>query len=127
MGRKKISTSSYRFALKLLVWRKSQNSRAKKQNRPHAAAWRASMPAFVEPMRLGVAQTKQSERALPGHWQLIKAKTAVIDGEAVALDHDGSRRFDAPRSRRRNCCVVLFAFDLLYLDPKNETLRVAHC
>jgi bifunctional non-homologous end joining protein LigD len=47
---------------------------------------------------------------------LIKAKTALIDGEVVALDQDGLPRFDALRSRRRNCSVVLYAFDLLHLD-----------
>jgi bifunctional non-homologous end joining protein LigD len=46
----------------------------------------------------------------------IKVKTALIDGEIVALDEDGLPQFDALRSRRRKCSVVLYAFDLLYLD-----------
>ena len=53
--------------------------------------------------------------------ELIKAKTALIDGEVVALDQDGLPRFDALRSRRRNCSVVLYAFDLLYLDGYDLT------
>jgi bifunctional non-homologous end joining protein LigD len=48
--------------------------------------------------------------------ELIKAKTALIDGEIVALDQDGLPQFDALRSRQRNCSVVLYAFDLLHLD-----------
>ena len=48
--------------------------------------------------------------------QLIKAKTALIDGEVVALDQDGLPRFDALRSRRRDCSIVFYAFDLLHLD-----------
>lgn len=46
----------------------------------------------------------------------IKAKTAVIDGEVVALDPDGLPRFDALRFRRDRRCSVFYAFDLLYLD-----------
>jgi bifunctional non-homologous end joining protein LigD len=45
----------------------------------------------------------------------IKDHTALIDGEIVALGADGLPRFDALRSRRRRCSVVLYAFDLLYL------------
>jgi bifunctional non-homologous end joining protein LigD len=48
--------------------------------------------------------------------ELIKAKTALIDGEVVALDQDGLPRFGALRSRRRDCSIVLYAFDLLHLD-----------
>ena len=125
----------------------------RKQNRPHVAARRAAMPAFVEPMRPTVAAKPFSDPAylfelkLDG-WrtlcflrdnkahlvsrrrnslterfpelrdigELIKAKTALIDGEIVALDQDGLPRFDALRSRRRNCSIVLYAFDLLHLD-----------
>lgn len=53
--------------------------------------------------------------------ELIKAKTALIDGEVVALDQDGLPQFDALRSRRRNCSIVLYAFDLLYLDGYDLT------
>ena len=53
--------------------------------------------------------------------EAIKAKTALIDGEIVALDEDGLPRFEALRSRRRNCSVVLYAFDLLYLDGYDLT------
>jgi bifunctional non-homologous end joining protein LigD len=53
--------------------------------------------------------------------ELIKAKTALIDGEVVALDQDGLPQFDALRSRRRDCSVVLYAFDLLYLDGYDLT------
>src|ERR1051326_7839980 len=101
-------------------------STPRKQNRPHAAARRAAMPAFVEPMRPALAAKPFSNPAylfelkLDG-WrtlcflrdrkahlvsrrgnslnerfpelrdigQLIKAKTALIDGEVVALDQEG--------------------------------------
>jgi bifunctional non-homologous end joining protein LigD len=39
----------------------------------------------------------------------------------VALDQDGLPQFDALRSRRRDCSVVLYAFDLLYLDGYDLT------
>jgi len=54
--------------------------------------------------------------------QIIKATTAVIDGEIVALDNDGLPTFDGLRSRRsRKCSVVFYAFDLLYLDGYDLT------
>jgi bifunctional non-homologous end joining protein LigD len=130
----------------------------RKQNRPHAAARRGPMPAFVEPMRPSLASKPFSDPAylfelkLDG-WrafcflrdrkahlvsrrrnslnerfpelrdigELITAKTALIDGEVVALDQDGLPRFDALRSRRRNCLVVFYAFDLLHLDGYDLT------
>ena len=48
--------------------------------------------------------------------ETIKANTAVIDGEIVALDKKGLPRFDGLRSRRPSAAVVFYAFDLLYLD-----------
>jgi bifunctional non-homologous end joining protein LigD len=53
--------------------------------------------------------------------EAIKANTAVLDGEIVALDKDGLPRFDALRSRRTGVAVVFYAFDLLYLDGFNLT------
>lgn len=54
--------------------------------------------------------------------KLITATTAVIDGEIVGLDQDGLPTFDGLRSRRRHkCSVVLYAFDLLYLDGYDLT------
>ncbi len=49
--------------------------------------------------------------------KVIKASTALIDGEIVALDEQGLPRFDALRLRRdRKCSIVFYAFDLLHLD-----------
>jgi len=52
--------------------------------------------------------------------ETIKANTAVLDGEIVALDN-GLPRFDALRSRRTGVAIVFYAFDLLYLDGFNLT------
>lgn len=38
--------------------------------------------------------------------KLIKATTAILDGEIVALDKDGLPQFDGLRSRRAHCSVV---------------------
>lgn len=46
----------------------------------------------------------------------IRASTAILDGEIVALDENGLPRFDGLRSRRVNVSIVFYAFDLLYLD-----------
>jgi bifunctional non-homologous end joining protein LigD len=48
--------------------------------------------------------------------RFIKSQTALIDGEIVALNENGLPQFDALRSRRRNCSVVFYAFDLLHLS-----------
>jgi len=125
----------------------------KKQDRPHAAARRSPMPAFVEPMRPTLAAKPFSNSAwlFEPKWDgwrtlcfsrqgkihllsrrrnslterfpeqreigsLIKANAALLDGEIVALDENGLPQFDALRSRRRQCSVVFYAFDLLHLD-----------
>jgi bifunctional non-homologous end joining protein LigD len=46
--------------------------------------------------------------------RVIKATTAVLDGEIVALDENGLPRFNALRNRTTS--IVFYAFDLLYLD-----------
>jgi bifunctional non-homologous end joining protein LigD len=47
----------------------------------------------------------------------IKASTAIIDGEIVALDENGLPCFELlQRPNGRLCSIVLYAFDLLYLD-----------
>lgn len=47
---------------------------------------------------------------------LIKAQTAIIDGEIVALDRTGKPSFDALRHKHRKGAIVFYAFDLLYFD-----------
>ena len=49
-------------------------------------------------------------------WTACSTAALMIDGEVVALDQDGLPRFDALRSRRRDCSVVFYAFDLLHLE-----------
>ncbi|HZI85497.1 MAG TPA: hypothetical protein VFD48_01595 [Pyrinomonadaceae bacterium] len=55
----------------------------------------------------------------------IKATSAVLDGEIVALDGNGLPCFDALRSLRRasECVIVYYAFDLLYMDGRDLTSR----
>ena len=45
----------------------------------------------------------------------IKAETAILDGEIVALDKKGVPRFNGLRSRKGlpDCVIVYYAFDLL--------------
>jgi bifunctional non-homologous end joining protein LigD len=55
----------------------------------------------------------------------IRARSFLIDGEAVICRHDGISDFDALRSRRRDHDVVLIAFDLIELqgdDLRNHKL-----
>jgi bifunctional non-homologous end joining protein LigD len=51
--------------------------------------------------------------------ELIKAKTAIIDGEIVALRRDGKPSFDALRYRQRHGAIAFYAFDLLYFDGED--------
>jgi bifunctional non-homologous end joining protein LigD len=51
--------------------------------------------------------------------KLIKAKTAIIDGEIVAIDRAGKPSFDALRYRQRRAAVVFYAFDLLHFDGED--------
>src|SRR6266487_1080965 len=47
----------------------------------------------------------------------VKAKSAIIDGEVVALDQEGKPCFEGlhGRSSELACVVVFYAFDLLYV------------
>jgi len=46
--------------------------------------------------------------------ELIKAKTAIIDGEIVALDRRRKPSFDSLRYRRHRGAIAFYAFDLLH-------------
>jgi bifunctional non-homologous end joining protein LigD len=57
----------------------------------------------------------------------LKARSFLVDGEAVACDRDGLPSFDRLRYRRGDATVFLFAFDLLELngdDLRREPLEV---
>jgi bifunctional non-homologous end joining protein LigD len=61
----------------------------------------------------------QKFSALAGHFAELPASTALIDGEVVALEPDGTSDFgqlqDAIANERTEA-LVFYAFDLLYLD-----------
>jgi len=51
----------------------------------------------------------------------IKASTAIIDDEIVALDENGVQCFEQLQNQTRDCAILYFAFDLLYLDGESLT------
>jgi len=53
----------------------------------------------------------------------VRAKSAIIDGEVVALDQDGMPCFEGlhGRSSEVACVVVFYAFDLLHVDGYDLT------
>ena len=51
----------------------------------------------------------------------IKASTAIIDGEIVAVDENGVQCFEQLQNHTRDCSILYFAFDLLFLDGENLT------
>jgi bifunctional non-homologous end joining protein LigD len=51
----------------------------------------------------------------------IKASTAVIDGEIVALDENGVQCFEQLQNHTRDCSIIYFAFDLVFLDGEGLT------
>ncbi len=55
----------------------------------------------------------------------IKAETAIIDGEIVALDEKGLPCFAGLRSGKaaKECAIVFYAFDLLYLNGNDLTQK----
>jgi bifunctional non-homologous end joining protein LigD len=58
---------------------------------------------------------------------VLKARSFLIDGEAVACDGDGMPSFDRLRYRRADDSVFLYAFDLLELngqDLRRDPLEV---
>ncbi len=89
--------------------------------------------AFIENTKVRLVSRNQNDltarypelKDLP---QFIKAKTAILDGEAVALDSEGRASFSLmqqrtgfrPGGHRRaensDVAVLYYAFDLLYLD-----------
>ena len=80
----------------------------------------------------GLAQSERPDRGLSRaarHSQSIKARTAILDGEIVALDDEGRSSFSLMQQRtgvgeggrrirrtRDDIPVVYYVFDLLYLD-----------
>jgi bifunctional non-homologous end joining protein LigD len=50
---------------------------------------------------------------------LIKAQTAIIDGEIVALARSGKPSFDALRYRHKRGAITFYAFDLLHFDGED--------
>jgi bifunctional non-homologous end joining protein LigD len=53
----------------------------------------------------------------------LKARSCLIDGEAVACDGDGTPSFDRLRYRRQDGHVFLYAFDLIELDGDDLRLE----
>jgi bifunctional non-homologous end joining protein LigD len=51
----------------------------------------------------------------------IKASSAIIDGEIVAIDENGAQCFEQLQNHKRDCFIIYFAFDLLFLNDENLT------
>jgi bifunctional non-homologous end joining protein LigD len=51
----------------------------------------------------------------------IKASSAIIDGEIVAIDEDGAQCFEQLQNHKRDCFIIYFAFDLLFLNGESLT------
>jgi hypothetical protein len=51
----------------------------------------------------------------------IKASTAIIDGEVVALDENGVQCFEQLQNHKRDCAIIYFAFDLMFLNGESLT------
>lgn len=74
---------------------------------------------FFEKGRLTFVSRNQNvlDKRFPELQELrLKATQAVLDGEIVALDQSGLPRFAGLRSKRLNCQIVYYAFDLLQLN-----------
>jgi bifunctional non-homologous end joining protein LigD len=59
--------------------------------------------------------------------EALRARSCLIDGEAIAFEHDGLASFELLRGRRRDRLVTLCAFDLIELsgrDLRREPLEL---
>jgi bifunctional non-homologous end joining protein LigD len=56
---------------------------------------------------------------IAGAVDALRARSCLIDGEAVACGDDGLPAFDRLRYRRADASVFLFAFDLLEVDGRD--------
>jgi bifunctional non-homologous end joining protein LigD len=57
----------------------------------------------------------------------LRSRSCIVDGEAVACDHNGVALFDLVRHHRANDSVFLYAFDLIELngdDLRRDPLEV---
>jgi bifunctional non-homologous end joining protein LigD len=62
-------------------------------------------------------EMKRFEQLSSAVGKAVKVKSAVLDGEIVALDESGLPAFY--HLMRRKCHAVYYAFDLLWLDGKD--------
>jgi bifunctional non-homologous end joining protein LigD len=51
--------------------------------------------------------------------EALRAHSCLIDGEAIAFEHDGLASFELLRGRRHDRLVTLCAFDLIELDGRD--------
>jgi bifunctional non-homologous end joining protein LigD len=51
----------------------------------------------------------------------IKSSSAIIDGEIVAVDNNGSQCFEQLQNRGQGCFIIFFAFDLLFVNGESLT------
>jgi bifunctional non-homologous end joining protein LigD len=49
----------------------------------------------------------------------VRAQSAIIDGEIVAIDDAGLPCFDELRKSHRSCSIIFYAFDLIELNGKD--------
>jgi bifunctional non-homologous end joining protein LigD len=77
---------------------------------------------FVSKNRKSLTQRFPDLQRIPNS---IKAETAILDGEIVALDKKGLPCFAGLRAGKaaNECAIVFYAFDLLYLNGENLTQK----
>jgi bifunctional non-homologous end joining protein LigD len=69
----------------------------------------------------GAASAVSRRQAVAAAVSLLRARSCLIDGEAVVCDDNGLAIFDLIRGYRNDAAAVLCAFDLIELD--GEDLR----
>ncbi len=51
----------------------------------------------------------------------VKASSAILDGEIVALDENGAQCFEHLQNHKPGAFIIYFAFDVLYVDGESLT------
>jgi bifunctional non-homologous end joining protein LigD len=49
----------------------------------------------------------------------IKAASAILDGEIVALDENGTQCFESLQNHKRDCFIIYYAFDVVFVDGES--------
>ena len=106
LDRKNVLTPPFNFN-RIRYIAKSNSMKTQSETNARIFAWQDGAP------RAGLTRRSLRSRS--------KYRQRLSDGEIVALDEDGSQCFEQLQNHKRDCFIIYFAFDLLFLNGKSLT------